>query len=491
VTGRRAPLQRRKPAWTPDPLDFRLVAPCGRRRRGSRSSVATAYVPARPPNRRGGAGWPTPRRSRTRERRRPACPPERHNRLSATPAFGRRLRPGPPWWPLTNPGGPRAIRAAVVRGGMYARAGSVLCLFREPGHGHDVQVNSSSTGPGSRYGNYRLVGPTQAGARLSPDGSLAATTTFRVPATRMPTRASFSTRTVVSPYRRLRQPGTRGRSRLDGGRQSSSRRLTRKTCGGVHVRRLTTPLLRHGGVGRATTWLVRGSLSAADPRLDPRRRRVALSLSPDGTRVVIKTPGQPAARTVGRLAVYNLASGAEDPRSPKREASTTRPSGWDDNARRIRTTPDARPAPASSDIWVTPPADGTGLPLPPDLRRPGPPAVVQLTPPFPPFPPLPRLPRLRASPRSTPPPASTASPPPLLSRFPLPRTLPRSFGVVAQMPPQLRARGWPSRLARGDIPISRVALLPSLVPRLPLIGIAIRIVGLAAALPLPHHGDTK
>jgi hypothetical protein len=118
------------------------------------------------------------------------------------------------------------------------------------------------------------------------------------------------------------------------------------------------------------TWLTRGSLSGRT--LTSIRADVECpSLSPDHTRIAFKRRGDlPAGHW--RLAVYNLATGAETVLAETRSVDDQ--VAWLDDGHVIYGL--EREGSASSDVWVVP-ADGTGAPrvLVPDASSP---AVVAL-----------------------------------------------------------------------------------------------------------------
>ena len=249
---------------------------------------------------------------------------------------------------LANPNGPRVVTATSCDR-VYATTKNVLCLSSDRGikttyaaHVLDNNMRPTETLP--------LTGmPSR--ARLSPDGNLAATTSFT--AGNSYAGASFSTQTVITHV---------GGATLGG--------LEDFTL--VHDGRIIEPEDRnYWGVTFAAdddtffatvewskhTWLVRGSIS--------QRRIVTLhedaecpSLSPDGTRIVYKQHGNLPVGT-WRLVEYTIASGKVTPLAETRSVDDQ--VEWLDNTAVMYGVSRTGSQAAIDDVWSVP-ADGSGQP---------------------------------------------------------------------------------------------------------------------------------
>ncbi|MEV6596529.1 hypothetical protein AB0M36_06615 [Actinoplanes sp. NPDC051346] len=261
--------------------------------------------------------------------------------------------------PLTAPAGPRALTDVSCER-VYAVAARSVCLSARRGitNTYRAQVLGTDWAPA---GELPLTGlPSR--ARLSRDGTLAATTTF-VYGDSYASPGQFSTRTTVTSLDDGRHTDLETfRLEVDG------RAVTRadRNFWGVTFADDDTFYATASTGGR--TWLVRGSVSAR--RMTAVRGDVECpSLSPDGTRVGFKKHGElPAGRW--RLAVYDLRTGVEtvlaEPRSVDDQVV------WLDDATVLYGLPrTAESGAATSDVWAAP-ADGTGLPrvLVPDAWSP-------------------------------------------------------------------------------------------------------------------------
>jgi Tol biopolymer transport system component len=250
--------------------------------------------------------------------------------------------------PLSAPGGPRAFTPASCER-VYATAADAICLSADRGlvTTYKAQLLDTAWAP---MRDLPLTGlPSR--ARLSRDGSLAATTTF-VFGDSYANPGQFSTRTVVT--------------RTDGEVVGDIEKFDLVVDGKVitaadknlwGVTFLDDDRFYATAASGGKTWLVDGSLSKR--RVTSVRGDVECpSLSPDRTRVAFKKHGDlPPGRW--RLAVYDLRSGQETVLSETRSVDDQ--VEWLDDATVIYGLPREDQTSASSDVWAVP-ADGTGEP---------------------------------------------------------------------------------------------------------------------------------
>ncbi|MET8091055.1 hypothetical protein [Micromonospora sp. NPDC005220] len=250
--------------------------------------------------------------------------------------------------PLSAPAGPRAVTDAACER-VYATRDEAICLSAD--RGLLTTYRARLLGPDwSVRRDLPLVG-TPSRARLSPNGSLVAMTTF-VFGDSYANPGQFSTRTVIS--------------RTTGAVIGDVEQFQLVVKGAVVTavdRNLWGVTFADDDRFYATaasggkTWLVEGSLTA--------RRMTALredaecpSLSPDRTRIAFKKHGDlPPGRW--RLAVYDLATGAETLLAETRSVDDQ--VEWLDDTRIIYALPRGGAGTATSDIWSSP-ADGRGAP---------------------------------------------------------------------------------------------------------------------------------
>jgi hypothetical protein len=249
---------------------------------------------------------------------------------------------------LGDPGGPRALTHTECDR-VYAAPTKVLCLASSRGVLTTYSAHVLDDGM-AKLQALPLTGiPSR--ARLSRDGTLAATTSFTAGDSYAGT--SFSTRTVIS--------------RVGGGSVGDLEQFTL-----VHDGHEISPVDRnYWGVTFAAdddtfyatvkwsghTWLVRGSIA--------KRRVVTLhedaecpSLSPDGKAVVYKQRGSlPVGKW--RLVRYDIASGKVTPLAETRSVDDQ--VEWLDDGHVIYGLPRSGAQAATDDVWEVP-ADGSGKP---------------------------------------------------------------------------------------------------------------------------------
>jgi dipeptidyl aminopeptidase/acylaminoacyl peptidase len=252
--------------------------------------------------------------------------------------------------PLADPGGPRTFTPTSCER-VYASAADAICLSADRGlvTTYKSQILDSSWSPAH---DLPLTGlPSR--ARLSPDGSLAATTTF-VFGDSYANPGKFSTRTVVS-----RKDGS-----TVGDIEKFKLTVDRKVITAVDKNLWGVTFADNDNTFYATaasggkTWLVKGSLS--DKTVTAVRGDVECpSLSPDGTRIAFKKHGDlPSGKW--RLAVYDLAAGTETLLAEQNSVDDQ--VEWLDNRTVLYGLPrTAENGAATSDIWRVP-ADGSGSP---------------------------------------------------------------------------------------------------------------------------------
>jgi len=250
--------------------------------------------------------------------------------------------------PLSDPGGARAISPATCER-VYARAGDTLCLIIKRGIATTYQAQvlnaqwkAERTAP--------LPGlPSR--ARISPDGSMLATTTF-VFGDSYTNPGQFSTRTVVS---KLAGGGDLDLEQFTVVVNGKTITAADKNIWGVTFASDDDTFYATAASGKKT-WLVRGSL--AQRRMTALREDVECpSLSPDGTRIAFKKHGK-LPNGQWRLAVYDLLSHKETMIAENRSVDDQ--VEWLDNQRILYGLPRGGTS-ISSDVWVAN-ADGSGAP---------------------------------------------------------------------------------------------------------------------------------
>jgi hypothetical protein len=251
--------------------------------------------------------------------------------------------------PLSTPDGPRAFTPASCER-VFAVTDRAICLSAE--RGLVTTYHSRLLGPDWRPERELPLQGLPSRARISADGTLAATTTF-VYGDSYAMPGQFSTRTLIN-----RTDGSGTAEDLEtfalyvhGAEVTAT---DRNVWGVTFVDDVTFYATAASG---GKTYLVRGSRSQR--RLEALAEDVECpSLSPDGSRIAFKKHGDlPAGQW--RLHVLDLSSGKQTPLAEVRSVDDQ--VVWLDDAHVIYGLPQGGSGTASSDVWSVP-ADGSGSP---------------------------------------------------------------------------------------------------------------------------------
>ncbi|MFC4018027.1 TolB family protein [Micromonospora sp. GCM10011542] len=248
--------------------------------------------------------------------------------------------------PLDEPAGPRTFTPAACDR-VYARRGEAVCLYAKPGL--ITTYRAQVLGPDWTVTRELPLAGVPSRTRLSRDGSLVATTTF-VAGHSYSTPGQFSTETLVTRVADGHATNIERFQLIVGGRRVTA---SDRNLWGVTFADGDTFYATAASGGR--TWLVRGSLR--EQRLVALREDAECpSLSPDGTRIAVKTR---AAQAPGhwRIAVYDLATARSTILAEQRSVDDQ--IEWLDDRRVIYGLPRSGEGPSTSDLWVVP-ADGGG-----------------------------------------------------------------------------------------------------------------------------------
>jgi hypothetical protein len=258
--------------------------------------------------------------------------------------------------PLSDPDGPRALtgisceRVYMVEAGGFCLSADrdVVTTYRASILGRDLHPvrDVKITGSPSR-------------ARLSPDGSLAASTVFV--AGHSYQDGGFSTATEVVQTTTGRSLGNLESFRVV--REGAGYRATDRNFWGVTFADDTTFYATMGTGGR--TYLTRGDLHNRELTV-LRENAECPSLSPDGRHLVYKKRYGPLTTLRWRFTVLDLASGTETPLPEERSIDDQ--VAWLDNQHVLYAVP--RGQTGRSDVWVSPLAGGSPRLLVPDAESP-------------------------------------------------------------------------------------------------------------------------
>jgi hypothetical protein len=230
---------------------------------------------------------------------------------------------------------------------VYATAARALCLSAD--RGLTTTYRARLLGPNWSPTRDLPLSGLPSRARLSRDGTLAATTTF-VYGDSYANPGQFSTRSLVTRLDGSVAADLEQFQLLVGGRPVTA--ADRNVWG---ITFADDDRFYATAASGGKTWLVAGSL--AERRLTALREDAECpSLSPDGTRIGFKKHGDlPPGRW--RLAVYNLATAKETLLAETRSVDDQ--VEWLDDAHIVYGLPRTGAAAATSDVWTVP-ADGSG-----------------------------------------------------------------------------------------------------------------------------------
>jgi hypothetical protein len=250
---------------------------------------------------------------------------------------------------LANPSGSRALTGTSCDR-VYAATQKILCLSSTPGL--VTTYKAQVLGPNLQSEKSLPLAGIPSRARLSADGTMAATTSFTAGDSYAGT--SFSTRTVISDL-----VGTSSDANLEDYQLSNNgaviKPLDRNYWGVTFANDDDTfyATVAFGG----HTYLVKGSVKARTVTTLHTDAECP-SLSPDGTTIVYKKRnGQPAGHW--RLASYSIATGKETLLAETRNVDDQ--VDWLDNSHVLYGIPRSGGQAAVDDIYSVP-ADGSGQP---------------------------------------------------------------------------------------------------------------------------------
>lgn len=248
--------------------------------------------------------------------------------------------------PLDHPDGPRAVVPGMRCARVYANQAEGVCLTEN----FDVVANYRAVllGPGLEPAREMSLTGVPSRTRLSPDGGVAAVTTFVNGHSY--TDQGFSTATTVYDVRTGQALGNLEEFRVvvDGGPY----RAADLNMWGVTFADRNRFYATVASQGH--TWLAEGDLARRELRA-VRDQVECPSLSPDGTRIAYKKRNEGSVVT-WRVHVLDLRTGADNATAEVRDVDDQ--VEWLDDHRLLYSL--ARPTGDETDVWVVA-ADGTGV----------------------------------------------------------------------------------------------------------------------------------